>query len=535
MKQLTKIKILGVIMVATVFASCNKDLNQVPIVGYVAATAYTTPTAYAEGAAKVYAGFAVTGQVGPSGSPDIQSIDEGSSDYIRSYWSMQEYPTDEAVNHWFNPGPGEYLYHTFGWSSSNTNLLQGMYERIYFEVAVANEYIRQSSDALITSKGFAPADVANIRYFRNEVRFLRALSYWHALDLYGSVPLITENQLPGSFLPRQVSRDSLFNYIQSELLDLSNNNLLVAAGQNQYGRADEGAVWTLLAKLYLNAKVYTGTDMSTNCLVYCNKIINSGAYSLAAKYANLFVPDSHTTSASEIIFPIRMNGALTQSYGCTNFIIHAEVGPLMPLDTFGISSAWGGITTTSALVDSFNVGDQRAMFWTSGQTENIPAITPNVFTYGYAVTKFRNVTSTGSRPDSTLDYVSTDYPMFRLADVYLMYAESVLRGGTGGDMPTALSYFNALRTRAYGNTNGNVAGIGLNDILSERARELYWEGTRRTDLIRFNEFTTASYLWPWKGGSASGTSVDAHYNLYPIPSSEFATNATLVQTPGYTN
>jgi len=532
MKQLTRI--LGVIMAATVFASCTKDLNKVPIVGAVATTAYTTPTAYAEGAAKVYAGFAVTGQQGPSGSADIGSIDEGSSDYIRSYWSMQEYPTDEAVNHWFNPAPGEYLYHTFGWTSNNTNLLQGMYERIYFEVAVANEYIRQSTDGAITSKGFSNVDVANIKYFRNEVRFLRALSYSHALDLYGSVPLITESQLPGSFIPKQVSKDTLFNYIESELLDISNNNLLPAAGHADYGRADEGAVWALLAKLYLNAKVYTGTDRSTDCLVYCNKIISSGAYSLAAKYGNLFLPDSHTTSASEIIFPIRMDGARTQSYGCTNFIIHASVGGTMPADTFGINGGWAGITTTSALVDSFDLAhDQRAMFWTNGQTENIPAITPNVFTYGYGVTKFRNVTSTGSRPDSTLDFVSTDYPMFRLADVYLMYAESVLRGGTGGDMPTALSYFNALRERAYGNTSGDVVAIGLSDILSERARELYWEGTRRTDLIRFGEFTTGSYLWPWKGGAANGTSVDAHYNLYPIPSSEFATNATLVQTPGY--
>jgi hypothetical protein len=276
----------------------------------------------------------------------------------------------------------------------------------------------------------------------------------------------------------------------------------------------------------LNAKIYTGVDRSTDCITYCNKVINSNAYSLASKYGNLFLPDSHTTSGSEIIFPIRMNGANTQSYGCTNFIIHAEVGGTMPAATmFGINGGWGGLTTTSALVNLFDLSnDSRAMFWTDGQTEDISAITPNVFTYGYGVTKFRNRTSTGVRPDSTL-----------LADVYLMYAESVLRGGTGGSNATALNYFNAIRARAYGNNNGNFASISLQNILDERGRELYWEATRRTDLIRYGLLTSSTYLWPWKGGSAAGTGVASYFNLYPIPSSEFASNSTLVQNPGYTN
>jgi hypothetical protein len=142
------------------------------------------------------------------------------------------------------------------------------------------------------------------------------------------------------------------------------------------------------------------------------------------------------------------------------------------------------------------------------------------------------VTSTGVL-GSNPTWVDTDYPMFRLGEAYLIYAEAVLRGGAGGSMANALSYFNALRQRAYGNTTGNKATITLDDILDERARELYWEGKRRTDLIRFDKFTTGAYLWPWKGGVADGRAVEAFRNLYPIPAPEINSNPQLKQNYGY--
>ncbi|HDR50609.1 MAG TPA: RagB/SusD family nutrient uptake outer membrane protein [Mariniphaga anaerophila] len=176
--------------------------------------------------------------------------------------------------------------------------------------------------------------------------------------------------------------------------------------------------------------------------------------------------------------------------------------------------------------------DGRAMFHTDGQTLEIESMFE--FTNGYAVKKWKNVTSTG-QPGSAVDFVDTDFPLFRLADVYLMYAEAVLRGGLGGDAATALNYVNMIRTRAYGDEGGNItsADLTLDFILDERARELYWEAQRRTDLIRFGKFSGGDYLWEWKGAVKDGRSIDAKFDIYPIPASDVIANPNLTQNSGY--
>jgi hypothetical protein len=143
------------------------------------------------------------------------------------------------------------------------------------------------------------------------------------------------------------------------------------------------------------------------------------------------------------------------------------------------------------------------------------------------------VTSSG-QPGSNSEFVDTDFPVFRLADAYLMYAEAVLRGG-GGSRAQALGYVNALRQRAYGNASGNVtdAQLTLDFILAERSRELFWEGHRRTDLVRFDRFAGGSYLFAWKGGLPAGRATDAFRVLYPLPASELVANPNLTQNPGY--
>ena len=176
--------------------------------------------------------------------------------------------------------------------------------------------------------------------------------------------------------------------------------------------------------------------------------------------------------------------------------------------------------------------DTRAEFWSNGQSLAITDVTS--FTQGYAVNKWRNVTSTGAQ-GSNINFADVDEPLFRLSEQYLIYAEAVVRGGSGGSNAQAVTYINNIRERAYGGVAGDIAStdLTLQFILDERARELYWEGFRRTDLIRYGYFTTSTYLWPLKGGVANGTSVGDFRNIYPIPDQDRAVNPNLTQNPGY--
>ena len=391
-----------------------------------------------------------------------------------------------------------------------------------YTVALSNEYIRATA-------GNADADIVK---YHAEARFLRALAYSHAIDMFGNPPFVTEADVPGAFFPKQTTRAELFTYIETELKAIETE---LGAPKFEYARADQAAAWTLLAKLYLNAKVYTGTERNADCVTYCKKILASN-YTLATKYANNFTADNNLSP--EIIFPITSDGKYTQTYGGMTYLIHAQVGGTMPAAQFGVGGGWGGIRTTKALVSKFtdNSGktDKRAMFWSDGQKLEISDI--GLFTDGWAITKFSNLTSTGAAAaHAHPDFVDTDYPMFRLADVYLMYAEGVVRGASTGDAATALGYVNALRERAYGNTNGNITAgqLTLDFLLDERSRELYWEGHRRTDLIRFGKFTTGTYVWPWKGKVAEGVATESFRDLYPIPSNDLGANPNLKQNTGY--
>jgi hypothetical protein len=306
--------------------------------------------------------------------------------------------------------------------------------------------------------------------------------------------------------------------------------------KTEYGRADKAAAWMLLGKLYLNASVYTGTAKNTECITYMKKVITAAKYSLTPTYANVFNADNNTSA--EIIFPITFDGIHSKTWGGTTFIIHASVGGTMDPANFGIQGGWGGLRTTSAFVDKFSdisgATDKRAMFYTSGQNKTITDIFS--FTDGYALKKWSNKTAAGAN-GSDQTFTDTDFPVFRLADAYLMYAEAVVRGGTGGSSADALTYVNAVRTRAYGNASGNLAlpgDVTLDFILDERAREFVWECQRRTDLIRFGRFTKSTYLWPWKAGVAAGKSLDDnHMDIFPIPSSDIGANPNLKQNTGY--
>lgn len=520
------IGLLTALMLLTGLPSCKKQLNQKPLFGLNAEVVYGDPENYIQVLAKLYSGLSMTGLQGPAGKGDIAGIDEGFSAYVRVLFNLQELPTDEAVCGWNDPGIPELNKMTW---SPETSWIKGMYYRIYYQITLCNEFIRESSEEKMDERQFSDADKQTIRVYRNEARFLRALSYYHALDLYGNVPFVTEEDKVGAYQPPMISRADLFNYIETELKDIEAGMLNPTAAP--YGRASSTAAKFLLAKLYLNAQVYAGVNRYAECADYCSQIINSNAYQLDDNYTDLFRADNHTSP--EIIFPVVYDGLYAQTWGGTTFLVCASLGGSMVAADYGVNGKWSGLRATAPFVDKFpdTTQDSRFQFYTNGQTKEITSL--STFTQGYALPKFQNKTSTGSSASNngTSAFVDIDFPMFRLADVYLMYAEAAMRGA--GDQGTALNYVNLLRERAYGNSTFNFASLTLNDILDERARELHWECTRRTDLIRFNLFTGGDYLWPFKGGAIAGTSVSDHLNLYPIPTSDLALNLNLEQNPGY--
>ena len=530
---------LIIVVVAFMFPSCTKDLNVNPIDPNVntANNVFADQSNYIRALAKIYASYAVSGQTGGGGgNPDIQGIDENFSNYIRQYWDCQELPTDEAIMAWDDQTIKDFHWQT--WSPTDV-FITAEYSRIFYTISIANEFIRNANNALGSASGTFATE---LKQYKAEARFLRALSYWHAIDLFGNVPFITEADLPGAFFPKRITRPDLFKYIESECKDIEGD--LIAPRQS-YGRADKGADWFLLAELYMNAKVYTGTERYTDALTYLNKVISAG-YSIDPDYAHLFDADNNTSP--EIVFAITFDGINTQQYGGMTFIIHALNGDGMPLN--GIDGGWGGIRTIKDFVAKFNLGesdfstanpqpqsaDKRGMFYFDPASWQWDITNVGTFTQGIGVTKFKNVTAAGGpAPDVHPTFVSTDFPMFRLGDAYLLYAEAVVRGGSGGDMATAVGYVNALRERAYGNTSGDInsSQLTLPFLLDERARELYWEGHRRTDLIRFGQFTNGTYVWEWKGNTPNGTQVGSYRDLYPIPANDINANPNLVQNPGY--
>lgn len=536
------IKITGIFSLAILMWSCHEDLNQFPIDpdSFTEENVFLN-TAEAKGAlAKLYASLAVTGQQGPAGQPDISDIDEGASQFTRVLFNLNELTTDHCVVGWGDPGLPD--LHAMSWSASN-DFTEAMYYRLAQQVSFCNSFISNAQKLLPDPE---------VEAFIAEARFLRAYAYYNLIDLYANVPLSTSVTTD---LPTQSPRSELFNFVESELLEVQ--DLLKESGSNEYGRVDQVAAWGLLSRLYLNAETWIGTAKYSESVNFSNQVINS-TYSIntsdgngnGSAYDELFLADNDRNGAqNEFIFVVNFDGLQSQTYGGTTFLVHGAIGGSMDPAAFGVNGGWGGNRATSALVSKFDESitetdddgypiawaDHRAMFHTKGQNYEINAIA-NAFEDGYGVTKFKNVDIDGNQgKDTRGDFVDTDLPLIRLAEIYLNYAEAVLRGGTGGDIATAVNYINELRERAYGNSQGNISSsdLTLDYVLDERSRELYWEGMRRTDLIRYDLFTSGEYLWPWKGNAKNGIAVDANRKLFPLPNNIIVINPNLTQNPGY--
>jgi hypothetical protein len=358
------------------------------------------------------------------------------------------------------------------------------------------------------------------------------------MDLFGNVPFVDENDKVGAFMPERITRTNLFSYVESELKAVENE--LLPSTSVPYGRASSSAAQFLLARIYLNAEVYTGTQRYQDCATYCTKVITEGGFSLDNNYTDLFRTDNNTSP--EIIFPVVFDALYTQSYGGTTFLTCASIGGSMVAAEYGVSGGWAGLRATPEFVDKFSETklvlnellneDTRYKFYTKGQSKKITNL--STFEEGFALPKYQNVSSTGQvgSNNGTSGQSDTDFPMFRLADVYLMYAECAERGY--GNTATGLGYLNELRRRAFGDLTHDISSYDLSYIIDERARELHWECTRRSDLIRFDLFAGSTYLWAFKGGDdAAGTGINPNYELYPIPNADLVLNTNLIQNPGY--
>ena len=475
---------------------------------------------YEQYLAKLYASFAVSGNQGPDGYNDISASDQGEATFARSYFTLQEFCTDEVRVAWKSNTLDDIQFLRWG---SNNNFVKLMYNRLFMSIAFCNEYLRETTDDKVSKRGISQEMKLKIIGYREEAKVLRAMNYYFLLDFFGNVPLILEADGVGAYLPQQITRKELYDWLITEL-----NSIEQLPDATQYGRVNKNVVSMLLSKIYLNAQIYIGESKYTECLTELNKIL-SAQYSLEPTYKHLFGADNHLSP--EIIFPIVYDGKKLTTWGGMTFIIGFEaVGDMNSAETFGLNQVWSGGRVDKNFHSLFGASDNRALFWKTNRTSEITDLY-NV-KQGWSVVKYTNLDRYGN-PGSDNQFPDTDFPLWRLGDVYLMYAEAVLRGGQGGQMSQALTYVNMLQERSNTQKQITQSDLTLDFLRAERSRELYWEGHRRTDLIRFDSFTQ-NYSWSWKGGTISGVqNVDSKYNIYPLPADELSVNVNLKQNTGY--
>jgi len=534
--------ILGVILSAVMFSSCVKDLDVTPLdPDQILSGNLSDSAVYMKQVlGKLYASFIIAGQ-GANGGADISSSDENFFTTMRALWNLQEITTDEAICGWGDVGIAD--LNTQTWSPSNP-FLTALFQRLSLSITYANDFIQLTND---------DDDPEVVRY-NAEARFLRALAYTWAIDLFGQFPFTTDQDGVGKFFPEIQTREYLFNYIETELLDIE--DVLGEPGYS-YPQADQGAAWMLLSRLYLNAEVYTGTPRWEDCITYTTKVIESGAYSLAADYRQNFSADNDGYSNPEMIFAWEQDGINTQGYVGSTFIIESssDATYLRAEDFHGLTSNtnWNGNRARkdfmNILVDTiatygnvpvpdtdpfFAMNPDGRIFLRQKLSIDIPSASSSG-DYGIGVYKFTALNHDGSRPANyNTAYACTDFPVFRLADAYLMRAEALVRLDRASE---AVPDVNMIRERAFGDATHNIAvgDLDLDFLLDERAKEFYYEAQRRTDLIRFGKFTGGDYVWQWKGGVFDGTSTAAYRDLFPIPGDEISANPNYngENNPGY--
>lgn len=528
------------------FTACIGDLDTLPLnpSDSTSETVYgADESGYIAGLTKLYFNFV------SNETTDLQVSDAGASELVRAFWTVQEVTSDACKCAWENDAWVRAM-NTNTWSDADNDATYAVYVRTLQGIAYTNEYLRQTASDRLSDRGVSSELAAKIQGFRAEARFLRAYFYWMALDVFGDVPFTTENSpFGGGVNHKQASRKDVFDYCISELTALAADDSPMPAARSNYPRADKGAVLGLLARMYLNAEVYTGTPMWQEAKDACEDIFTMG-YSLCPEYADLFRGDNgeNPEALNEVLFGISYDAEQTQSYGGTSYLTLAAIAATDVSSTQminGVNNGWGGIRVPYEYVEkyfnvrnadysagTYDVNDKRGrMFYIKGRSESMDGAL-YVFLNGWSCLKFNNIPHNMDQ-DSYLAtaaskaYSDIDFPMIRLGEIYLIYAEACMNLGQAN---TALPKVQDLAARA-----GVTAPTSITQewLIEERARELMWEGHRRTDLIRYGKFTSSSFLWTYKGGSFSGQGFDDHMKIFAIPASELASNPELHQNPGY--
>ena len=528
------------------FTACIGDLDTLPLnpSDSTSETVYgTDESGYVAGLTKLYFCFV------SNETTDLQVSDAGASELTRAFWTVQEVTSDACKCAWENDAWVRAM-NTNTWSDADNDATYAVYVRTLQGIAYANEYLRQTASDRLSDRGVSSELAAKIQGFRAEARFLRAYFYWMALDVFGEVPFTTENSpFGGGVNPKQASRKDVFDYCITELTELAADDSAMPAARSNYPRADKGAVLGLLARMCLNAEVYTGTPMWQEAKDACERIFTMG-YSLCPNYADLFRGDNgeNPDVLKEIIFGVSYDAEQTQSYGGTSYLTLASIAATDVSSTQminGVNNGWGGIRVPYEYVEkyfnvrnadyttgTYDVNDKRGeVFYIKGRSESMEDAL-YVFLNGWSCLKFNNIPHDMDN-DSFLAtaaskaYADIDFPMIRLGEIYLIYAEACMNLGQAN---TALPKLQELGSRAGVQA---PTSITTDFLLEERARELMWEGHRRTDLIRYGKFTSSSFLWTYKGGSFSGQGFDDYMKIFAIPASELAANPELHQNPGY--
>ena len=540
-------RVIYVWALVAAMTACVRDLDTLPLNRTEPISEYvygTDENAYLSGLGRLYFQFV------SNDLTDLQQMDGGASETIRAFWSVQETTSDAAKCSWENDAWVRAL-NTNTWTEVQNDAVYAVYVRTLQGIAYVNEYLRQTDATKLKDRGVPEALAAKIDGFRAEARFIRAYLYWMALDCFGRVPFTTEKSpFGGTYFPQQASRADIFDYCVSELTYLISDESPMPAPMSNYPRADKGSAAGLLARLYLNSGVYTGVERWTEAKNVCETIFGMG-YTLCPDYAALFRGDNgqNALARGEMLWAVDYDADKTESYGGTSYILSATLASTDITDTSrpnGQVNGWAGLRVPYEYVEkyfdvsgqdydtgTYEVADKRGeVFYIKGRQESMDGALYS-FMNGWSCLKFNNIpygkTDEEFLPVSaTKGFSDVDFPMIRLGEIYLIYAEACMNTGASGQ---AMPMLRELSERAGVTPPSEIT---QDFLVAERARELMWEAHRRTDLIRYGLYNTDKYLWPYKGGdSFAGQAFPEYKCIFPIPPVELAANDALVQNPGY--